>query len=299
MTAQKTVVVKLGGAAITNKKGVCELVPKERLEVLLDQVAFAYKELARSGHRLVIIHGAGSFGHPQAKKYHLKTGWKHQMELPNASFVEGMAHIRTCLTQLHEAVLVGLTERGVPALGMSPIDYIETDDCENTPTERYKPMVTRVNYYLDTGFVPVLHGDCVLDTTRGCTILSGDVIMYQMAKLVPNVSRCLFITDVPGIYKADPKLNIPESHELIQHILVKQTGEVAWTSQQAEITDVTGGMQGKVNWAKKMVLLNRNLDAIICCWGSLEALEMLKLGKSLHDGNKPIPGYSMTVFTME
>ena len=27
------------------------------------------------------------------------------------------------------------------------------------------------------GFVPILHGDCVLDTEIGCTILSGDTII--------------------------------------------------------------------------------------------------------------------------
>ena len=27
------------------------------------------------------------------------------------------------------------------------------------------------------GFVPVLHGDCVLDTKQGCAILSGDKII--------------------------------------------------------------------------------------------------------------------------
>ena len=30
---------------------------------------------------------------------------------------------------------------------------------------------------LSVGFVPVLHGDCVLDSIRGCTILSGDTII--------------------------------------------------------------------------------------------------------------------------
>lgn len=34
-----------------------------------------------------------------------------------------------------------------------------------------------VNELLQTGFLPVLHGDCVLDEELGCTILSGDTIM--------------------------------------------------------------------------------------------------------------------------
>lgn len=35
---------------------------------------------------------------------------------------------------------------------------------------------------LDSGFVPVLHGDAVLDTSQGCTILSGDVIIRYLAE---------------------------------------------------------------------------------------------------------------------
>ena len=27
------------------------------------------------------------------------------------------------------------------------------------------------------GFIPLLHGDCVFDSVRGCTILSGDTIL--------------------------------------------------------------------------------------------------------------------------
>lgn len=34
---------------------------------------------------------------------------------------------------------------------------------------------------IKSGFVPVLHGDAVLDDVQGCTILSGDVIMRHLA----------------------------------------------------------------------------------------------------------------------
>ena len=32
------------------------------------------------------------------------------------------------------------------------------------------------------GFIPLLHGDCVFDTVRGCTILSGDTILEVSIK---------------------------------------------------------------------------------------------------------------------
>ena len=30
---------------------------------------------------------------------------------------------------------------------------------------------------LNQGFVPVLHGDCIFDQTKGCVVLSGDTII--------------------------------------------------------------------------------------------------------------------------
>lgn len=36
---------------------------------------------------------------------------------------------------------------------------------------------SQVEKLLSSGFVPVLHGDGVLDKTTGCKILSGDIII--------------------------------------------------------------------------------------------------------------------------
>jgi len=37
-----------------------------------------------------------------------------------------------------------------------------------------------VTNLLQAGFLPVLHGDCVLDSSKGCAILSGDTIIEVM-----------------------------------------------------------------------------------------------------------------------
>ena len=46
-----------------------------------------------------------------------------------------------------------------------------------------------VSSLLDLGFIPILHGDVVLDQTKGCNILSGDTIIRSLAKDVPGVQR--------------------------------------------------------------------------------------------------------------
>ncbi|KAI9357518.1 Aspartate/glutamate/uridylate kinase [Pilaira anomala] len=291
----KTVIVKLGGAAITNKKGVCELAEERQLEETLDQVQQAYQILKKAGHQLILVHGAGSFGHPQAKKYNLKAGWSNDRSEPNETYLKGYSHIRACLQQLSHGICSRLELRNVPVLAMSPIDYIETSDCEETGTEAFEAMATRVKKYLDLGFVPVLHGDAVLDHIRGCTILSGDIIMFQLTQWIPTIARCVFITDVKGIYKADPKV-FTSQNDLIQYIFAQQQQQqqehdIKEKGENETLADVTGGMQGKIKWAKRIVLFDNTIDCIICKWGSKEALDMMTL-ESIKNKN-----YQMTIVT--
>jgi len=58
---------------------------------------------------------------------------------------------------------------------------------------------------LVAGFVPILHGDCVLDDVQGCAILSGDKIIEKLVeKLRPR--RVVFLTDVDGIFDKPPEM---------------------------------------------------------------------------------------------
>ena len=44
-------------------------------------------------------------------------------------------------------------------------------------TTNVSDMIEVIKRSLDDGFLPVLHGDAVLDRSRGCCILGGDAIM--------------------------------------------------------------------------------------------------------------------------
>lgn len=290
MTKKNIVIVKLGGAAITDKRGICQLSDPLQLEETLNQVETAYQHLTKSGHQLILIHGAGSFGHPQAKQYNLKPGWTTP---PTPHYLKGFSHIRHCLQSLSQHICSSLESRNVPVLAMSPLDYIQTQDCEQTATELFQPMAARVRQYLDLGFVPVLHGDAVLDQIRGCTILSGDIIMYQLTQLL-TVTRCIFITDVHGIYKSDPKQDSTSKNPLITEILAQEQEEEKRQIQSSSTTmvDVTGGMQGKIKWAKKIVLSDNKIECIICKWGSKEAVDMMCLEPIVKQQD-----YKMTIVT--
>jgi isopentenyl phosphate kinase len=63
------VLVKVGGSAITDK-ATLEILKERELHEFARQVA----EVVQGGVRLVLVHGAGSFGHFQARQFRVKTG---------------------------------------------------------------------------------------------------------------------------------------------------------------------------------------------------------------------------------
>ncbi|KAI9248237.1 Aspartate/glutamate/uridylate kinase [Phascolomyces articulosus] len=349
----KTVIIKLGGAAITNKKGSCQLADESILDTLMQQIQQAHEYLSAHGHQLILIHGAGSFGHPQARRYNLKEGWiansgglstppltsaDEEQAVNQAALLDqkaGFAHTRKCLLELHLALLSRLQQRGLPVLGLSPFDHLETDGGDKSPNSCFENLAHRATQYLKLGFIPLLHGDAVLDRTLGCTILSGDIVMHKLVMLMPNITRCVFVTDVEGIYNADPKTT--KRPKLIKHMPVRPVQEaqdpssknninnnnkplskrggatktaanrkqrrLAPVSTSAAVVDVTGGMGGKIKWARQIILdaastLKRtDVEIVICKAASPEATKVMSLEPVLEKG-LPVPGQLMTVFTL-
>ncbi|CDS08852.1 hypothetical protein LRAMOSA10213 [Lichtheimia ramosa] len=350
----KTVIIKLGGAAITDKKGSCQLAEESALDTLMLQIQRAYESLTASGYQVILIHGAGSFGHPQARQYNLKEGWNSGLSTPpltaaDAQVVDddddkvptstrkhqkaGFAHTRKCLLQLHLQLLGRLQQRGLPVLSLSPFDHVETDGGDRSSTMCFQSLAQRADQLLKLGFIPLLHGDAVLDRTLGCTILSGDVVMHKLVMLLPNVSRCVFVTDVEGIFDMDPKTALNQRDrrpKLFKHMLIDpinnnvtneplhkhaSTAKALASRKQRRrqahptmvegngVVDVTGGMGGKNKWARQIILdaatqLDRkDVEIVICKSGSPEAIRAMALDPVLKDG-APLPEQRMTVFSL-
>ncbi|KAF1736254.1 Isopentenyl phosphate kinase [Beauveria bassiana] len=284
-----TVVVKLGGAAITDKAAPDTL--SHNIDSLIDSVAHAYHDILRpSGRQLILIHGAGSFGHPPAKKYQVKAGWTARLDMAgggggsgsgdgggddeqardNVKF--GMALTRQRVLQLHLDVLQRLHARErMPILSVSTYDTVDTDNGAVTGASSAR-LVARVQQVLAAGFVPLLFGDAVFDRTLGSTILSGDALMYYLAERLPAVERCVFVTDVAGLFTLDPK-RFPDDAVLIKTICCSEAGsaaidkddETATAAAVASVDDVTGGMRSKWQWARRIVTDAKQVRAVVIC----------------------------------
>lgn len=167
--ADVTVVIKLGGAAVTHKQQL-ETLNSEVLATAVSQLAALH---AAIGPRFVVVHGAGSFGHQAAAAAGVAGGGIQQ----SATVRQGFAATRASVTKLNQLVVAALVAAGVPAVGVSPCPgwttcqrQVATDGC------------TGVAALLAAGLVPVLHGDAVLDQELGCTILSGDVLITRLCQ---------------------------------------------------------------------------------------------------------------------
>ncbi|KAK9276019.1 hypothetical protein L1049_005550 [Liquidambar formosana] len=276
-------IVKLGGAAITCKNEI-EKINEENLKTVSLQLRQAMvsgsssvkflgmdwskrpgisdiyssvddfrEQPSLDSSSFIVVHGAGSFGHFQASKSGVHKGGLNQ-QLVKAGFVA----TRISVTSLNLEIVRALAREGIPSIGMSPFSC-GWSTCERNIASADVSMVAKA---LDSGFVPVLHGDAVLDDSLGCTILSGDVIIRQLAaELKPEY--IVFLTDVLGVYDRPPT---EPNAMLLREIAVNEDGHwsvvkpaLAERNRKVEITvaahDTTGGMETKISEAAMIAKL--------------------------------------------
>ncbi|HWS21774.1 MAG TPA: uridylate kinase, partial [Methanoregula sp.] len=88
---------------------------------------------------------------------------------------------------------------------------------------------------LSLKMVPVIHGDVVMDLSRGACIVSGDQLVRYLAVAL-KIDRVGLATDVPGVL--DGGNVVPE--------ITRKTAPSLHIGNSMH-TDVTGGMRGKMN----------------------------------------------------
>ena len=99
------VVLKLGGGLITDKSRYRQ-VRTDRI----DAVSGVVRELRDSGKSVVLVHGAGSFGHLEARKWGLAEGIDDESY---QSQVRAISRVRTDMDDLNAVVIESLSRVGV------------------------------------------------------------------------------------------------------------------------------------------------------------------------------------------
>jgi isopentenyl phosphate kinase len=223
----KPVLVKLGGSLLTDKSKEMTLRPDVAQRVVA--------EVAQAHRPTVLLHGAGSFGHPFVKRFGIGTPPYDQAK------VVGVGQTFAGLHYLAAEVLGLATESG---LRVVPVPLHLEDPKRGSLPKGVADVVTDL---LGAGFTPVLHGTLVRDADVGWRVLSADEILAGLAaRLKP--AACLFATDVDGLFERDPK-QYPNARLLP---VVRGKGPVfaAPATPTASGTDVTGRMEGKLVHAR-------------------------------------------------
>ena len=215
---RKRTILKLGGSVITEKSaGADGAIRYDTLATIAEEIAH-FQDTP-----LIIVHGAGSFGHPQAKKYHIQQG-------VTAENREGIYETHTAVKELNTVVVSALREKGIEAVPVHPLHGCLSSDgilCESS--------FENLNLMIKLGLVPVIHGDVVMDLVRGACIVSGDQLIRVLAKAL-GMDRVGLATDVPGLLAEDRSVVRELRRSLVHQVTIGTSSHI----------DVTGGMEGKI-----------------------------------------------------
>ena len=223
------IILKLGGSVITRKDSLTPTLDSYNLTRIAREISNS------SHHKLIVVHGAGSFGHPYAKEYAIGSEIKSTQELTRKKM--GFSKTQNSVKNLNALVCQHLLEQEIPAVSIQPSTFIETHKKRIINAD-----LDLISKYLDLGFVPVLYGDVVLDMDKKIkmAVLSGDqIVKYLAENLKPE--KVILGSDVDGIYNRDPK-KYPDAH-LMKVVTSHKELE---STDNIQTVDVTGGMGGKL-----------------------------------------------------
>lgn len=220
---KQMILVKLGGSVITDKGRyrTFDHATASRLAA----------EIASSGQKVVLVHGAGSFGHMLAKENRLHLGVTEPSQLIGAAKV--MADVRELDLEMSRC----LTENGIPVVPLPPASCAVMKDGALDHLD-----VAVFRKYLELGMVPLTFGDVVTDATRGLSICSGDQLMTALAQEF-RPDKVIFVTDVDGVFTADPTQD-PEA-KLIGTVNQAVLDSLPRTERNV---DVTGSIFAKIQY---------------------------------------------------
>jgi isopentenyl phosphate kinase len=223
------IILKIGGSILTNKDSTESEIDGESLGRIAREIKAS---LDRSDKQLIIVHGAGSFGHPPASEYRIGEAFE-KSEYPQKRI--GFCKTQNAVKKLNMLICEAFIEEGLPVVAIPASSFMAAT--EKRITEGNLEFFKK---YLEKGFIPVIYGDVVLDSQLEICVISGDqLIQYLAVNLSPD--RVILGTDVDGVYNKNPK-----THDDAIFFDRFSSLEDLDTLEGTTNVDVTGGMVGKI-----------------------------------------------------
>jgi len=223
------VVIKLGGGLITEKK-----LEKSVRKQVLSNVCAIISKIVKSGFPVVLVHGAGSFGHPMAKKWNIVDGSKVEI-IEEQRVVIGQ--IRKDMADLSSIVRRCLGENGIISESFPPSNWVTGIGAD------FRGDLSNFERKLEDP-VPITFGDVVdIDTSIEFGILSGDDLMLRLSTEIPDVTHSIFLLgDSDGLMDRPPQ-------EIDSKLIDNWNPKMRFEGKHDERFDVTGGIGLKLERA--------------------------------------------------
>jgi isopentenyl phosphate kinase len=204
--------IKLGGSVITFKE--------KPLTANFEAINNILHALAYLKMPIIVVHGGGSFGHYWSVKYNMHTK-------PASYDLHGISIVHESMIALNQIIVNYMVKLGMNPYAIMPSIF----------TLGHKPITKKIKE-LQT------FGDVVHIENKKYSILSGDVIMSMLAKIL-RPSKVVFTFNVDGIYK-----DMKKGEEIVKE--VNNNNKKSLDFPKKIVADVTGSMQRKVTEALKI-----------------------------------------------
>lgn len=254
---KELVFLKLGGSLITDKTK-----PYTPLLDVMDDLALQIKTALQTHPdlRVLIGHGAGSFGHVPASEYKTRDGlppratplvYRRRDDTQN-NYWKGFAEVWYQASTLNRFVMEALHKADLRALSLPPSSSVIASNGQVSVWD-----TTPIRMALAADIVPVIFGDTVFDEVRGGTILSTeDLFMYLTNALHPD--RILLAGIEAAVWE-----DFPARTRKVTKITPASFNEIKSGVGKSAAADVTGGMESKVKQMLELVEKHPNLTVQI------------------------------------
>jgi len=250
---KELVFLKLGGSLITDKTR-----PYTPLLDVMNDIAVQVKTALQTNPdmRLVIGHGAGSFGHVPASEYHTRDGLPpkatplthRERDKSEDNYWKGFSEVWYQASALNRHVMQALHKMDVRAISLPPSASVIASNGQVSVWE-----TTAIRMSLSSGIVPVVFGDVVFDEVRGGTILSTEDLFMHLARAL-SPERILLAGLEPAVWA-----DFPARKTKLEKITPNTFHAISTGLGKSEGADVTGGMESKV---KQMLNLVKELPEL-------------------------------------
>ncbi len=170
---RRMILIKLGGSIITNKEKA-QSARRKTIDNIL-------KQIKKINEPKILVHGGGSYGHYWSVKYGMHTK-------PARYSLKGLSVVKNSMIELNKIILDSATKNKLNTYSLPPTDFMNG----NKPIRN---KIQKIGEIAKSGLIPITYGDALWYGQKKSYILSGDVIMTTIGKILkPRLS--VFVLDV-------------------------------------------------------------------------------------------------------